>query len=204
MGFPEKELDQIGLMKEIPIGAIPHGTDISLHHFTEHRRLTGFSPIYLELGAGDGAKALELRQYLHAMVLALDINPHAVEEANRRGIFAELGDARRVEINGWDWFTRYFLETFTAVYAQGLLCNQRGDDWKRIMRVAQLFVTPKGRIFFSDIRRLEAENPLFRAAFQDDRAYNFYEERWHERYEANRIAAERLGIPIADGEIMVA
>ena len=204
MGNTFLERDQLELMRQIPTEAIPHGTDIPVRHFQTLVDSTGFSPIFMELGAGDGRKASELREQLHALVLARDVNPQAVETANQMGIFAEVSDARGTEIGAWDWYSRYFYECFTVVYAEGLLCNQRGDDWEAVLREAELYTTPTGRIFIADVCRPEEENPLFRGAFPDEDAYISYIDLWERRLEANRIVAEQLGIPFTYGEFMVA
>lgn len=192
--------NQLRLLSEIPAQNIASGCDIPLSLFSEYVR---HGSALVEMGAGTGAKAELIKNIRRCAILALDINPLAVEQTKQRGFVSTVSDVRRFEVGDWDRASLMLLEHMSGVYAEGVLCNQQGDDWKKVLTSADIFLQPEGHLLFADVSQARFDKQLI-PYFGDPHLVEVYNDAWYGRYERNQQAAERLGIGINYGEFMVA
>ncbi len=194
---------QIDLLAQVPVPDIPQGTDIPLEFFTEYIVNTETSPILIELGAGDGAKAEQVRNTIKGMVTTVDINANAVRKAQERGMMGFVADVRRFEIFK-GLASLVLLESNPGVYMQGVLCNQQELDWQRVLTTADILTRPEGYVFIADVIQPEVHQTYLAEACGGAGEVQAYVQKWHQRYDANMEACSRLGIPLHYGEFMVA
>jgi len=202
MGPEFRDKPQLDLLAHMPPRDIAHGTRIPISLFEYYLSRSGRTPILLELGASTGDRATSLQQHLKAFVLAIEINPDAVKEAKTKPIFVIQGDARRVDFEN-TIAAILWIESFGGVYSEGLLCNQWGDDWKRVLTTMHIALAPEGYCFISDVARCDRYNESVAQFFSTSEAYAEYRERWRRRYRENAIAQSYLGMPIDYGSFMV-
>lgn len=200
---PEQETPpQTELLARVPVADIPQGTDIPLSLFTRFFRDAGISPVLVELGAGDGSKADLVRHELNGLVMPVDVNPIAIEQATQRGMIGFVADATRFEIFR-GLASMVLLESNSGVYMEGLLCNQLGDDWKKVLTTADILMRPDGYLLIADVVRPDPSHAFLEPVVGVG-GLSAYVDRWQRRYDANQEAARALGITVLDGEFLVA
>lgn len=194
---------QIDLLAKMPVHDIPLGTDIPLEFFTDCFVNTHVPPILIELGAGDGRKADEVRSITNGTVTTVDINTDAVEKAQMRGLMGLRADIRSFDIfHGLGSLA--LLESYPGVFMQGVLCNQQLSDWQRVMTTANVLMRPGGYLLIADVIQPEISQEFMTKVCESEGGIEAYVALWRRRYQANFIAASALGIPVAYGEFMVA